>query len=291
MMLSKNKVLGTIIKVSFLLFLGVFAHDLHGFDSMKKGVGIGACNHLSNKGLLCLKPAWFYNWTESPTGKDLPFSIPPDTVFTPMIFDTDSVDEETLNKARNYGDNLLTFNEPDNQNISVEAALKAWPILENSRMRLGSPAPSYAAEKDNSWLGSFMKKAQARGYRVNFICVHYYVKDYDNPEQATSELKLFLERVHDKYQRPVWLTEFSLGNIKKPPASALQQEAFIKRVVPMLEALPFLERYAWFSLMPWNGDGGTLKNSNLCDAKGGLNRCGHAYSGPRGLPLLIGKAK
>jgi hypothetical protein len=74
---------------------------------------------------------------------------------------------------------------------------------------------------------------------------------------AVSTLKNFLQAVHHKFQLPIWLTEYSLIRWTKPPTypSWEQQAKFASKSIEMLETLPFVERYAWFSLPPWMKDG------------------------------------
>jgi hypothetical protein len=111
---------------------------------------------------------------------------------------------------------------------------------------------------------------------VDFICVHHYSALYTNPKAAAAELRDYLNRVHELYGKPIWLTEFALSNWKTP-ATPSQQRAYIIEAVPMLEKLPFVERFAWFALPPFKGDGGCLANSNLTDDNCKLNTVGMAY--------------
>jgi Glycosyl hydrolase catalytic core len=59
-------------------------------------------------------------------------------------------------------------------------------------------------------------------------------------------------------------------------------------VIPRLEALPYLERYAWFHLGFGNPDP-VIATANLCDAVGGLTRAGLIYRdlATTGLPPLV----
>jgi len=56
----------------------------------------------------------------------------------------------------------------------------------------------------------------------------------------------YLQAVHDRYKLPVWLTEFSCGDGAqgKPQADHL---AYMKKIVPLLDAADFVFRYAWMS--------------------------------------------
>ena len=241
--------------------------------SPKKGAGYwefkGAEKGLKNSGA-----AWCYNWWVKPTA-----ATPEGVEFVPMVRDEKSVNERDLGTAKANGKILLGFNEPDHiheANMTVEQALMLWPQLEATGMRLGSPATAGGASSTDSWFGKFMRGVETNGHRVDFICVHHYWGDYANPAAGVDNLRKFLTNIHALYKRPIWLTEFALANWKTP-ATRDEQEAFIKAAVPMLESLPFVERYAWFALPPVEGIEGWLAKANLCNGDGALNACGVAY--------------
>lgn len=240
---------------------------------MKKGVGYWSKDGIRN-GLPTSGATWCYNWGTSPSGAPVK-----GVEFIPMIWDGRKVTPKCLEAARKNGKVLLSFNEPDakNQaNMPVDIALALWPQLQATGMRLGSPASASDATKDGAWLARFMAGIKAKGYRVDFICIHYYSPNYTDPKAAAEQLKAHLTRVHERYGKPIWLTEFALSNWKTP-ASPQQQQAFIKEVVPILERLPFLERYAWFALPPFRGDAGSLQHSHLCDENYQPNDTGVIY--------------
>ena len=185
--------------------------------------------------------SWTYNWRPSPGA-----SMPAGVEFAPMIWGKKDIPE--IDKAAASGTVLLGFNEPNREkqaNMTVEEALDLWPRLEATRMRLGSPAPAGGGATPGGWLDRFMAGCQERGYRVDFICLHWYGESY-NPEAATKALQSYLTAVHERYGKPIWLTEFALRNFKGDPATVAEQQAFMARVLPMLDGLPFVERYSWF---------------------------------------------
>lgn len=204
-----------------------------------------------------LKCAWYYNWTPRPDARAEEIRAE----FVPMVWSGRDVTEKTLRRLREQGAHtLLTFNEPDGKeqaDMTVREAIALWPRLLATGLRLGSPAPAtVAAHRD--WLGRFMAEADRRGYRVDFICLHWY-GDITAPD-AVDQLRKFLTSQWERYRRPIWLTEFSGSDgrwlkVKNPPVTAEKNAAFIRKAVPMLESLPFLERYAWFELKwdeaPW----------------------------------------
>ena len=95
-------------------------------------------------------------------------------------------------------------------------------------MRLGSPVPTPEQALAGGWLHRFMQGIKAKGYRVDFVCVHHYSANYEAPQAAVAELRDYLSRVHELYGEPVWLTEFALANWKTA-ATSKQQRSYIKR--------------------------------------------------------------
>jgi Glycosyl hydrolase catalytic core len=93
------------------------------------------------------------------------------------------------------------------------------------------------------------------GTRRRSMAVHWYGNEFV-VEEAVNTLKKFLEAVHHKFKLPIWLTEYSLIRWSDPPGypSWQEQAEFAAKSVEMLERLPFVERYAWYSLPPWTND-------------------------------------
>ena len=273
-----------------MLLVGVLTPHLQGVESnsAKKGVGV----HTTAGGIALTRNdvgiAWFYNWTPT-LYQNPPAGVP----FVPMILDAKRGAAQVVadcNEAKKHGSVLLGFNEPDNTsmaNMTPDAAIALWPTLQATGMRLGSPAMANGtADQPTSWLGQFMAKAASKNYRVDFICVHSYLGDYDSnpfdPVQETARLKAYLERIYAAYQKPIWLTEFAMANFWDKPTQP-QEIAFINLAIPMLESLPFVERYSWFWLGAHDASD-FLYPADLCDASGALTNTGRAYrdAGPAG---------
>lgn len=239
--------------------------------SAKKGVstwdftGVGAA-------LVDVRAAWYYNWSASPTG-----GAGTSAEFVPMIWGSGSVNTATLNKAKAAGKVLLGFNEPDfssQSNMTVEQALDLWPQLQATGLRLGSPAPAINGAKAGEWLDRFITGARGRGYRVDFIALHWYGSDFSSA--AVGQLRGYLQAVYDRYHLPIWLTEYALikfGATSTYPTPA-QQAAFVTNSTAMMQALPYVERYAWFALpTPKTGDEtGLYRNGTTPTAAGAAYR-------------------
>ncbi|HEX3515314.1 MAG TPA: glycoside hydrolase family protein, partial [Trebonia sp.] len=187
---------------------------------------------------------------------------PASVSYVPMIWGAADVTSATLSQVGQEGRVLLGFNEPDlgsQSNMSVSQALGLWPKLMATGMTLGSPAVASGAATPGGWLDQFMAGAKARGYRVDFIAVHWYGGDFDTGP-AVQQLESYLEAIYARYHLPVWLTEFALtsysGGTASFPAEA-QQAAFLTAATKMLDGLSYVQRYAWFALPTSAGSGTT----------------------------------
>ena len=198
---------------------------------------------------------WYYTWGPDHHGIGSPHGV----AFVPMIWGAGSVTTSALREVRHEGKYLLGFNEPDNagqSNMTVAQALTLWPRLMSTGMRLGSPAVASGAATRGGWLDDFMRGAAARHYRVNFIAVHWYGGDFAT-SAAVGQLRSYLVAIHNRYHRPLWLTEFALirfGAHAVFPSPA-RQAAFVTAATSMLRSLSFVQRYAWFALPASTGDG------------------------------------
>jgi hypothetical protein len=172
---------------------------------------------------------------------------------------------------------LFGFNEPDHRdqsNLSVEAALDAWPKLENLAVELVSPSCAQPAE---SWMQSFMAQAERRRFQIDSIGFHHY-----GPPDPDDFIGL-LERVHRMYGRPVWVTEFAVADWqarKGGPRNRYTPEqviSFMNIVCPYMETTPWLRGYAWY---PWGDQTNdqALIPSEFFDSNGELTAVGHAYA-------------
>ncbi|MEI7298367.1 glycosyl hydrolase [Paraburkholderia tropica] len=132
---------------------------------------------------------------------------------------------------------LLGYNEPDGNNISVDAAVAHWPDLLATGLRLGTPAPT---DGGRSWIYDFVNKCRAKGYRIDFVAAHFYWA-----HQSADELYSYLKEIHDNTGLPVWLTEFNNGaNWTTGPDPTQQENAdVIASWVAKMNETPWVERY------------------------------------------------
>ncbi len=209
--------------------------------------------------------AWNYNWS-------INASSSPDHEYVPIRQNRKWPGLNQDWKARG-ATHLLGFNEPDQKgqaNMTADEAIAAWPALLDTGLRLGAPAVS---DGGLGWLYDFMKKADATGLRVDFVPVHYYrsVGNPDDAKGAAAQFHRFLEQIHERVKRPLWVTEWNNGAnwTKDPVPTAKQQKAAVAAMTEMLDETPFVERYAFYN---WVGD-----TRALVAKDGSLTPAGEAY--------------
>jgi len=245
-------------------------------DVGKKGLCLTDKKRPAEKNIRFLKAVgadWFYNWNI-----EAPSTLPPGTPFTPMIYRVDANLDQQLARVKAAASphgfrELLGFNEPDAKtqgDTTVEEALAAWPKLEATGLRLGSPA---TVHPDNDWMIAFMKGVEERGLRVDFICMH----SYGGP--GVESLLAKIRKVHDMFKRPIWITEFAVADWKAKSSAENRHKperiaGFLRELLPKLEAMDVVERYAWFH---GGVSGGPLASSKLFNPDGSLTVVGEAY--------------
>ncbi|PWD98915.1 glycosyl hydrolase [Marinilabilia rubra] len=240
----------------------------------KKGIGMTTRLGTSwSYNVSDLKVHWHYSW-----GSDL-LDLEPDNIdFVPMIWGK-GIDEERIAELQALKEEgkiryLLGFNEPDKQNqanMTVDEAIEQWPSLEEVGVPLGSPAP---VNPTGDWMQEFMQRADENGLRVDFVCVHWY--GGVNPDGLLNKL----EEVYDLYGKPIWITEFAPADwdATTPEENRHSPEevmSFMQTVLPKLEDLGYLQRYAWFS---FNQDSPQGTSSALFDEDGNLTALGEFYA-------------
>jgi Glycosyl hydrolase catalytic core len=256
-----------------------------GVTSPKRGVASSRYLASDPAVLSRLGASWSYDWSSTPPSR---MGGPR---WVPMVWGPGSVTPAaiaSLRAAKRSGlaRDLLGFNEPDSSaqsNMTPSRAAALWPELERTGLRLGSPAPQVPGD---GWLARFMALAHARHLRVDFIAVHYY-QDFTNPD-AVSQLRRQLVSLHDEYRKPIWITEIGALDIRgwnepmlRRPTEALATR-YMRTLFPMLDALPFVERYAWFTDDCFNDP--RCRFSSLFTVTGRLTPAGTTFRtvGPRG---------
>jgi hypothetical protein len=263
-----------LISCNYLMHYWPNPHHPHDHTDKKKGIGWTIKHEDWVNDVKRLHVSWHYTW-----GAALNEHEAVKVEFVPMVWgrkasaDTAIAKLERSKRAHKIH-HLLGFNEPDNKkqsNMSVEDVIALWPKLMAVGLPLGSPA---TVNPRGAWMKVFMKKIDSLGYRVDFITVHSYgginVNNFINK----------LKDVHNLYGRPIWITEFAVADWKAKTLSENKYSnkevlQFMKDVLPRLDSLSFVERYAWFSAKSTSSATGT---SALFNPDGSLTELGKFYA-------------
>jgi hypothetical protein len=256
-----------VLIVAILLLLCAAAQS---FSSEKKGVAIA--DQAGTK-VSALNVAWFYNWRLTSSASAL------SNCFVPMLWGSKKQLEELAPPdgavAKPRFPVLLAYNEPERTkqaNRSVTEVLSEWRLISSLAARVSSPAP---VRPFDPWMRSFMAEAERQALDVDFIALHWY-----GAADGSAFLSL-IDRVHETYKRPIWITEFAVADWKSAKFGAPNRFTeddvirFVKEVIPGLERREFVERYAWLGATTGKE---SLRPSLLFDKQGGLTAVGATYA-------------
>ncbi|RDA87328.1 hypothetical protein CP532_2620 [Ophiocordyceps camponoti-leonardi (nom. inval.)] len=191
---------------------------------------------------------WAYNWGSSPQG------LAGNISYVPMLWGNkpmfiDHWQSDAQKAVDNGAKAMLSFNEPDNggqAKMSPEQAAQLHVQHMNpwgGKALIGSPAVTNSGQPGEGlqWLEGFLKACDGQGEkcRVDFCVVHWY----SQPQYADT-LYDHIAKAHKLCGgKPVWLTEFGPVDAAGQQADAA---AFLKEVIPKLDAIDYLHAYAPF---------------------------------------------
>src|SRR3954469_16205670 len=106
-----------------------------------KGAAHGGDDALALRQIRSLKPDWYYSWGSA-------YTVTPGPGFVPMVWSAnalvqkDALGDVARQLPQTKTKHLLGFNEPDHSaqaDMSVDEAIRLWPRLQSTGLRLGSP--------------------------------------------------------------------------------------------------------------------------------------------------------
>lgn len=244
--------------------------------SSKRGV---AFNFQLSEDLPLLSPyiSWDYNWGNTTSD------------FSALWFDANEIDycpmcwnnSYNADKIRAYvaahpsTKYLLAYNEPnlnDQAHMTPTEAAAQWSsvvaLAKELNLKLISPAMNYGTLAGYSdpikWLDEFFSLIDPND--IYAISVHCYMS-------SSSALMGYIDRF-DKYNKPIWLTEFCAWDGFSGGADA--QISYMCSALNALEMSSKVERYAWF--IPRYRTDGTAPHMQLISSKtGNLTDAGKVY--------------
>lgn len=249
-----------ILRIAILTFVGftfhsaVMAKDI-GITSAKRGIGMQTATQADLQ-FIHNHIAWWYNWALLPTDGIHDMTADDGAEYVPMIWG-DQNDQEYLRKYLQKHPEvhyILGFNEPnfkDQANMTPQQAADNWykieDIADEFNLKIVGPAVNYSPGDvdipgtDNNgspfeYLDAFF--ADCSGCRVDYIAIHGYMS-------SVSSLEQYVEQFHQRYNKPIWLTEWNLTSGTGSETTE-QQLDFLAKTTRWLEAQSYVARYAWF---------------------------------------------
>jgi hypothetical protein len=239
--------------------------------SCKRGVAYGY-HSIPDLTALNAGISWWYNWATVPDQDVQGVYASMGVDFVPMVWGGNFNPTQVKAQIPAGAKYLLGFNEPNffsQANLSPTQAAALWPDIEDiaadKGLQIASPAVNFCGggcHETNpfNYLDAFF--AACQGCKVDFIAAHWYACDGPALTWYLGQLK--------KYNRPIWLTEFSCGD--GMDLSLDVQKAYMMDALAILEADPDVFRYSWFS-----GRTTAIPNVNLLGASGQLTELGQQY--------------
>lgn len=287
------------------------------FYVSKKGMALGGdmSDKVSLKKLNC---SWYYNWATDAFNN----SIDEGVDHIPMMWGDADDNKEGMANMSSTANYILGFNEPD---IKTQAdmfffeGIETWKeYISPLKMRKVSPAPA-APGGDSGWLKLFMNGGykcrnpwdgtwglysdylddetktwvEGMGNEVDAVVLHYY-RNQINLDGLIAAIK----NLWETYHKPIWVTELSIFGIKgldtdhsyELPEKRAAMAEFVKGIVEKLDAIPYVERYCWFSydidstneIDVFNGSGATAMFEYASGAYTELGRLYSSIGNPEG---------
>lgn len=225
-----------------------------------------------------LKIGWYYNWGINPYPSSFAGGKYSNIDYVPMIWGNASpalIQYRVRNAASNGYKYILGFNEPDipsgpqgGSAMEFERVVELWPNFMGNGIKVGSPAyslgglnpdnPEEAAKK----FPGFMAAVENN---VDYICIHAYPDGWNGGQAMANWLLDDIAGVQSrKYNKPVWITEYSTsGNGITQAGTA----SFVKYFNEGADSRDYIERYSFFSFNNaerpglWNYSTGELSDA------------------------------
>lgn len=258
----------------------------------KRGIAYIVGGHSADYNLLLSSKSpldWYYTWKPTTAPKEIFWGDKEDTIeFVPTIHNNTKLeaDLEALEKVPSSSKYLLTFNEPDGtfetggsdltpQDAARDYIAKIVPL--RSRFKISHPTTT-GSQRGFQWLQDFNAACWAidpqNGCPTDFVAVHWY-GDFLGMTSWMGQLAAWYSgsKVGLQGDLKMWVTELGV-----PGAPLDTNTAVMSQTLPYLDALDYVERYAWFGIFrPDGANNWTGTGLSLFENDGGLSTLGAMY--------------
>lgn len=214
--------------------------------SYKRGVSENKFQYKAQLEVVEPGVTWFYNWANT-VGSYL--ADQEYLEFVPMCWNA-NFNEDNIRayaKAHPNCKYILGFNEPNftaQANMTPQAAAAKWPQLQalakELNLKIVAPALNYSPnapyQDPTKWMDEFVALVGKDAF--DFVALHNY--------GGFGVMEDLCTRFHDRYGKPVWVTEFCYWPGESGGVSVASQIASMVESVEWLEKTDWIYRYAWF---------------------------------------------
>ncbi|MBP5504378.1 MAG: hypothetical protein J6Y24_16515 [Bacteroidales bacterium] len=194
--------------------------------------------------------SWAYNWSGSCDNAVADAFDQSGVEFVPMAWNSKANynDIAQFVQAHPNTKHILGYNEPnltDQCNETPTQTAQTWPnfisFAKNNELETVSPAMNYGTLAGYSdpwkWLDEFYSIDGINLNDISATAAHCYM--------SNNGAQLDFAKKFEKYNKPVWITEFAAWE-NEQPSTAEGQQAFLAKMVNAFEQTPGIGRYAWF---------------------------------------------
>lgn len=194
------------------------------------------------------KLGWYYTWSPWPVD-----SVG-DLDFYPQLWGQKQVSdwEQQKSKFADWGTtHILGFNEPNESgqaNMQPADAASLWnQQIAQFQGQYTLISPACTSRTGDSGSGSdgikWLQEFQENGASFDAVAVHIYETDYNN-------VISYLQKVHDTFQLPVYLTEYACQNFSGGnQCSNSEVWEMMQKTTSWMDAQDWMHGYAWFGAM------------------------------------------
>lgn len=229
-----------LISAFFIVPAALFA------KSEKRGICDNEFQYFEQLKALSPGVSWYYNWGNTIRGY---LADQESLEYVPMCWNGNfsSEDIKAFCQSHPYVKYILGFNEPNfkaQANMTPAEAAEKWPevqaLAKELNLKIVAPAlnysPDYPYYQPTDWMDEFVSLVGLDAF--DYTAIHNYGGFGVLVDLAT--------KFHDKYGKPVWVTEFCYWPGEVGNVSPSSQIASMVESVEWLEQTDWIYRYSWF---------------------------------------------
>ena len=245
--------------------------------SYKRGVSENRFQYHAQMEAIADGVTWFYNWSNTVGNyiADQEF-----LEFTPQIWNGNFNADNIRKFVQAHPDTkyILGFNEPNfksQANMTPQYAAERWPEIQSLAKELNlktvAPALNYSPDapyyNPTDWMDEFVRLVGSDAF--DFTAIHNYGGYGGLVDLAT--------KFHDRYGKPVWVTEFCYWPGEMGDVTVASQLSSMVESVEWLEKTDWIYRYAWFKATEDSRANFKLIESGKGEDPRELTELGHVY--------------